>query len=314
MKRFTWTFVHTLLAAALLLAFVPAAQAANVFPSTINLPDGWRPEGITNGSGTSFYVGSLANGAIYRGDLRTGDGEVLFPGVSGRAVTGLYVDQRSNYLFAAGAFTGMAFVFDAETGAELASYQLATSSPTFVNDVVVTRDAAFFTDSNQAVLYRLPLGPGGALPAPAAIEQIPLSGDFVFVPGAFNTNGIEATPDGKSLLIVHSARGELYLVNKETGVATLVDLGGSSLTNGDGLRFAGEMLYVVRNQLNLVEEVRLSPDLTHGEVIRSITNPGFDVPTTLAAFGSRLYAVNARFTTSPTPTTTYTAVGFPLVP
>lgn len=314
MKQSAWMFINILLATALILVFVPVAQAANTFPDNIELPDGWRPEGIANGRGSSFYVGSLANGAIYKGDLRTGQGEVLFPGEAGRAVTGLYVDQRSNYLFAAGAGTGKAFVFDAETGEELAYYQLATTTPTFVNDVVVTREAAYFTDSSRPVLYRLPLGPGGRLPDPTEVEQISLGGDFVFISGAFNANGIEATPDGKSLLIVHSARGELYLVDKETGDATLVDLGGSSLTNGDGLRFAGGMLYVVRNRLNLVEEVRLTPDLTSGEVIRSITDPGFDVPTTLAAFGSTLYAVNARFTTPPTPDTTYTIVGIPRVP
>jgi hypothetical protein len=177
MRRSTWRFVQTLLAAALLLAFVPAAHAANVFPSTINLPNGWRPEGIANGRGTSFYVGSLANGAIYQGDLRTGEGKVLFPGVSGRAVTGLYVDQRSNFLFASGAGTGMAFVFDAETGAELASYQLATSSTTFVNDVVVTREAAYFTDSRQPC-FRLPLGPGGALSGAAGVSSASLGRDF----------------------------------------------------------------------------------------------------------------------------------------
>jgi sugar lactone lactonase YvrE len=314
LKQSAWMFINILLATALILVFVPVAQAANTFPDNIELPDGWRPEGIANGRGSSFYVGSLANGAIYKGDLRTGQGEVLFPGEAGRAVTGLYVDQRSTYLFAAGAGTGKAFVFDAETGEELAYYQLATTTPTFVNDVVVTREAAYFTDSSRPVLYRLPLGPGGRLPDPTEVEQISLGGDFVFISGAFNANGIEATPDGKSLLIVHSARGELYLVDKETGDATLVDLGGSSLTNGDGLRFAGGMLYVVRNRLNLVEEVRLTPDLTSGEVIRSITDPGFDVPTTLAAFGSTLYAVNARFTTPPTPDTTYTIVGIPRVP
>lgn len=252
MKRLTWSIVRTLLAAALLLAFVPVASAASSFPNLINLPNGWRPEGIANGRGTSFYVGSLANGAIYRGDLRTGEGAVLFPGETGRAVTGLYVDKRTNYLFASGAGTGKAFVFDAETGAELASYQLAATSPTFINDVIVTRNAAYFTDSNKPVLYRLPLGPGGSLPGPSAVEQIPLGGDFVFVPGAFNANGIEATADGKWLLVVHSNRGELYRVDGITGEATLVDLNGSSLSNGDGLRRVGKILYVVRNRLNTI--------------------------------------------------------------
>jgi sugar lactone lactonase YvrE len=157
------------------------------------------------GRGTSFYVGSLANGAIYRDDLRTGD-------------------------------------------------------------------AAYFTDSSQPVIYRLPLGPGGALPDASAIEQIPLSGDFVFVPGAFNANGIEATSSGKMLLVVHSSRGELFRVDGKTGRAKLVDLGNSSLTNGDGLRWLGKTLYVVRNRLNPIEAICLAPDLASGEVIHSITN------------------------------------------
>jgi len=303
-----------MLAGALLLVFAPTASAASTFPSLMNLPNGWRPEGIATGRGTSVYVGSLANGAIYRGDLRTGEGSVLFPGEPGRAVTGLYVDKRTNYLFASGAGTGKAFVFDAETGTELASFQLATTAPTFVNDVVVTRDAAYFTDSSQPVLYRLPLGPGGVLPDQSAVEQIPLSGDFVFVPGAFNANGIEATANGKWLLLVHSSRGELYRVEGKSGIAKLVDLGGSSLSNGDGLRWTGKNLYVVRNRLNLIEAIRLAPDLASGEVIHTITDPSFDVPTTIATFGNTLYAVNARFTTPPTPDTNYNIVGVSRVP
>jgi sugar lactone lactonase YvrE len=306
--------LNFLVIGALLLAFVPLNTAAGAFPALIDLPNGWRPEGIASGRGTSFYVGSLANGAIYRGDLRTGAGAVLFPGEAGRAVAGLYVDQRSNYLFAAGTSSGKAFVFDAESGAELASYQLALTSSTFVNDVIVTREAAYFTDSFQPVLYRLPLGPGGALPDPSQIERIPLGGDFVFVPGGFNANGIEATPNGKQLLIVHSSRGELYRVDIKTGFAALVDLGGSSLSNGDGLRFVGDKLYVLRNRLNQIAVIDLAADLASGKVVGTITDPNFDVPTTLAAFGSTLYAVNARFTTPPTPSTPYAIVAVPRFP
>ncbi len=43
-----------------------------------------------------------------------------------------------------------------------------------------------------------------------------------------------------------------------------------------------------------------------GEVARVITDSRFDVPTTLDSFGGSLYAVNARFGTTPTPDTTYT--------
>ena len=37
-------------------------------------------------------------------------------------------------------------------------------------------------------------------------------------------------------------------------------------------------------------------------------NTNIDVPTTIASFGNALYAVNARFTTPPAPTTTYNIV------
>ena len=46
---------------------VSAAPGATTFPEVIALPNGWMPEGIAVGKGSTFYSGSLANGAIYRG-------------------------------------------------------------------------------------------------------------------------------------------------------------------------------------------------------------------------------------------------------
>ena len=44
---------------------------------------------------------------------------------------------------------------------------------------------------------------------------------------------------------------------------------------------------------------------------REITSPLFDVPTTIAEFGSSLYAINAQFTTPPTLTTPYSVAKVP---
>jgi hypothetical protein len=88
----------------------------------------------------------------------------------------------------------------------------------------------------------------------------------------------------------------------------LIDLGGASLTAGDGLALQGRTLYVVRNQLNQIAVVNLAPDLASGSVTRTITSPDFRVPTTVAVFGNSLYAVNARFGTPPTPDTDYDVV------
>jgi sugar lactone lactonase YvrE len=292
-----------LLAATVAVVAVPAAFAKAVFPETIALPNGWQPEGIAIGRGTTFYVGSIPTGAIYRGDLRTGKGAPLVQGATGRAAIG--VDYDHGLLFAAGGGTGKGFVYDARTGALVREVQLATGGgATFVNDVVVTKRAAWFTDSNRAVLYMLPLEKHGR---PAASAQVvPLTGDFQLAPG-FNLNGIDATRNGKTLVTVQSGTGKLFLVTP-TGVTTEIDLGGQTVTNGDGLLLQGRTLYVVRNQNNEIAVVQLGKGLSTGTVARTITHPGFDVPTTIDRHGPSLYAVNARFGTTATPTTPYTVV------
>jgi sugar lactone lactonase YvrE len=292
----------------LVMLLMPAAAHAKPFPDVIALPNGWLPEGVATGRGPVLYSGSRADGAIFAADLRTGEGDIVVPGQAGRVSVGLSFDPRTNYVFAAGGATGKAYVYDPATGTLVQEYTLTTATPTFVNDVIVTRDAAWFTDSRQAVIYRVPLGPGGDLPAAGDVETIPLSGDFSQVADTNNANGIEASPSGKDLIIVNSALGRLYRVEPDTGVATLIDLGGASVSNGDGLLLQGRTLYVVRNRLNEIAVVELARDLERGVVVDTITDPGFDVPTTLASFGNGLYAVNARFTTPPTPETTYNVV------
>ena len=279
-----------------------AAARADLFPEVIPLPNGFQPEGIATGRAGSFYVGSLANGAIYRGDVVTGRGSILVPGTEGGALNGLEVS--GSRLFAAGGRTGTAKVYDAGSGELLASYQVGAPGTSFVNDVVVTRDAAYFTDSRRPFLYVLPFGPAGRL---GGIRALPLTGDIAYAAG-FNANGIEASPDGRTLLVVQSNKGLLFAVSAQTGVATQVDLGGASLTNGDGLLRRGNTLYVVRNQLNQIAVVRLGRAYLSGTVTGTITDPDFRVPTTVDAFGPFLYAVNARFGTPATPDTTYTVV------
>jgi sugar lactone lactonase YvrE len=288
------------------LAAVVAASAALAkasFPQTIALPNGWQPEGITVGDGDTFYVGSIPTGAVYRGDLRSGKGATFVPGAAGRAAIGIEHDRGR--LFVAGGPTGKAFVYNARTGALIRELQLSAGGTTFVNDVVVTKRAAYFTDSNQAVLYRVALSKNGA-PA-ATATSLPLTGDFQLV-GGFNLNGIDATPDGKRLVVVQSATGKLFRVVASTGVTRAVDLGGAVMTNGDGLLLRGRTLYVVQNQVNRIAVLTLGKDLTSGRLTRTITNPGFDVPTTIDRHGTRVYAVNARFNTPAGPSTTYSVV------
>lgn len=289
----------------LLMTLLLPVQAAESFPETLPLPDGFQPEGIAIGPGTTFYVGSIPTGAIFRGDLRTGEGEVFVQPVEGRAAIGLGLGKGSRMLYVAGGPTGQGYVYDARTGAEVAVFQL-TDQETFINDVVVTDDAAYFTDSSQPVIYRVPVGPDGA--PGSEVETIELGGDFEFVPDAFNLNGIDATRKGDMLIVVSSALGALFTVDPTTGDASRIDLGDEVLTNGDGILLDGRTLYVVQNQLNQIAVVRLSRDLSSGEVLTQISDTDFRVPTTIAEHGNRLYAVNARFGTTPEPTTDYDVV------
>jgi sugar lactone lactonase YvrE len=280
---------------------VPAAAGAHSLPETIRLPDGWQPEGIASGRGTSLYVGSIPTGAIWKGDARTGEGAPLVPGRPGeRAAIGIKVDKR-NRIFVAGGPTGKAFVYDARTGADLASYQLAGTTDTFVNDVVVTRKAAYFTDSLNPVLYVVPLGRHGRLPGQGSVRALKLTGDLVFQPG-FNLNGIAAAKGGKALVVVQSNTGKLFRVSPRSGRTRAIDLGEYLVTNGDGLLLHGRTLFVVRNQLNLIAVVKLSHSLSKGRVVAELTDPDFDVPTTIAFTAGSLWSVNARFgTTDPQP-------------
>ena len=295
-------------AAGLVLTGAGPASAASA-PTEIPLPTGFQPEGIDVGPGRVAYLGSLADGSIFRADLRTGEGEV-FSAPTGAPAVGLEIDDRGR-LFVAGGASGTARVVDAVTGEELARYALADAAAgTFVNDVVVTEDAAYFTDSADPVLYRVPLGRFGELPAAEDVEALPLTGDLVYDddPATFEANGIETTPDGAALLVVQSGTGLLFRVDPATGETEQVDLGGELLQNGDGLTRDGRTLYAVQNRLNQVAVLRLDRDGRRAHVEQRVTDERFAVPTTVARSGDRLYLPNAQFGVESPETTEYSVV------
>ena len=180
--------IHLLVALAGLALALPLAATSAKRPDHIDLPNGWQPEGIAI-KANSFYVGSIPTGRVWKGNLRTGQGAELVPN-RGRRAIGVEVDHR-NRLWVAGGPTGDGYVYNASTGADIAQFNFTDESATFVNDVVVTKRAAWFTDSMRAFLYKVPIGPNGALGTPQAV---PLTGDIVYQSG-FNVNGIDATPE-----------------------------------------------------------------------------------------------------------------------
>lgn len=287
---------------------VPPVAERTELPDSFVLPVGFRPEGIAINADGTIFVGSLGTiasegepligGAIYRGDLTTGEGAILVEPAVGQMAVGLKLDTRSNYLFVAGGMFGDIRVYKATNGEELARYAVGGEGG-FINDLIVTDNALYATDSFFPVLYRIPLSPEGQLVANATGETITLSGDYMAGDGTypFQANGIVATPDGAALIIVNSNSGLLYRVDPRTGMATVIELGDKNVAFGDGLVLDGTTLYVAENYANQIAVVTLAPDLGSGTLTQLITAPAyaFNIPTTAALYGDALYVVNARF-------------------
>jgi hypothetical protein len=304
-KKFRITTIALLSAALSVTAGVApgAPAAASHFPDTIDLPDpaNFAGEGVATGRGNTFYAGSRLDGRVARGDLRAGTSEIFIAEPIVSAATGLKADLRHDLLWVAGAATGQAAVYDLETGDAVVALTLTTSA-SFINDVVVTRDAAYFTDSVSPVIYRVPVSDDGDVGDPQTIQLLgPAADDHV--PGQFNLNGIEATGDGRTLIAVNSNRGTLYTIDAATGASATIDLGGASTPTGDGILLVGNTLLVLQNGAgtgeNQVAVVKLRHHRTTGEIVDTITNPLFETATTLARRGSILVAVNAQFVPPP---------------
>jgi streptogramin lyase len=294
MKRLLIVVGALLVAASVITAVAVAGKG----PERIALPDGYRPEGIAAGKGSSIYVGSIPTGQVLEIDTRTGASSESVPARDEHAAIGLKYDKGADRLFVSGGPTGKAFVYDASSGAEVAAFQLTPAEqPTFINDVVLTSDTAYFTDSRQPVIYAVNRDLSGV--TPIALTGFPMT-------EGNNLNGIEAAQDGRVLLAIQSSEGVLWRIDPATGSHVAVDLDGATLSNGDGLLLIGERtLLVVQNRLNQIAVVKLDQDFRSGSVVRTITHPDFDVPTTVASKRGSLYLPNARFTTPPTPETDY---------
>src|SRR3954452_5139573 len=173
----------------------PAASATSARRDQVSLPHGFRPEGIAS-VGRTFFSGSVADGRIWRGDLITGKGAVLVPGVAGRSLRGMQVDRRTGLLWATGSqgATGIVLAVNARTGA--VARRIEVPGAGFLNDLVVTRRTVWVTDSNVDRLTAVPLHRHGR-PSAAPLRFLPLTGDWPATATAqIGANGIRALPGG----------------------------------------------------------------------------------------------------------------------
>lgn len=279
------------------------------------------PEGVAyDPNADAFYVGSAADGTIFRGDLATGAVEIFSPsGADGRTTAiGMKVDA-AGLLYVAGGTTGLVWVYDTAAGTLVGQFDNGLSPDTFLNDIALTPSGAYVTDSFNAVLYRAP-GGGGATPIAGAGGQLEIAIDFTgtayeFGEG-FNSNGIVADPTGQILIVIQSSTGNLFRVDLASQAVSQVDLGGDTLEAGDGLALAGDTLYVVRNAAGLIVPVVMNADLTAGVVGEGFTDPALAYPTTIAPYNDNgcLLVVNSQFDQQQggQPVLPFTVAGIPI--
>lgn len=257
------------------------------------------PEGIAADPRTgTVYVGSYTDGTVYRARSGAREAEVFLPsGTDGRrTANGLRVDAHGR-LWVTDSTTGVS-VYDTRSGARLAHFEIPGNDPRFLNDLAITPDGtAYLTDSVRAVVYRvtpaqLAAGSGPLLPA------YDLSGHLSPSPaGSFSLNGIAADPAGRYLLTVDMTAGELYRIDPRSGAVSRVALSGGDLKTADGLDLApGGVLRAAQNTRNTLSRWQLSADGTRARLVRTVTDPSLQIPTTLVQVpGGRTLVVRSQF-------------------
>ena len=284
---------------ALLLAGTLAACAPEAVPAEVTsytLPgSAVYPEGVAYRAGSkNFYVGSTTDGTIFKGTLGKKDTEVLLPPATERpSAIGMKVDEAGR-LYVAGGASGKMFVYDTGSKALIKAFDTPAvpAGGTFVNDVALTAEGAYFTDSSRPVLFRV------ARTAAGVGELTPwldFTGSVLKYQAGFNLNGIAATTDGKYLIVVQSNTGKLFRITVADKAVAEIDLGGGTVKSGDGILLSGQTLYVVRNSATLIVPVTMSADFSSGTLGTAFTDASLRYPTTIAQNGSRLLVVNSQF-------------------
>ena len=254
------------------------------------------PESIAYRDRTKdFFVSSTTDGTIFQGNLQKESADVFLPGgESGRTTAiGVKLDDYRDRLFVAGGNTGQIFVYDIHSRELLGKFNNQKTS-TFINDAAITPNGdAYFTDSSDPILYKVSSNQAQEIEFEPWLDFTDTS--VKYQPG-LNLNGIAATKDGKYLIVVQSNTGKLFRIDIASKQVTEIDLGGETLTNGDGILLSGEqILYVVRNQQYLIVKVELTENFSRGTVVSSTTDPSFAYPTAITQVGEPLLVVNSQF-------------------
>ncbi|CAH0999344.1 hypothetical protein LEM8419_00642 [Neolewinella maritima] len=268
---------------------VPGPVANQIVPIIIT-EQAKFPEGIAYDATTNrVYTGSTVDGTIYAG-LKTDSRLQPLPTTGASIGVAVGMDISGTDLYVAGGPTGSAYVVNLGNNQvrELPSDEVPAGDSTFINDVTVGADGtAYLTDSYFPVLYRYTGGD--------SLESwLDLDSTIINYQASFNLNGIVIAPGDRYLLTVQSNTGILFRIDVTDRSVTEVNVGGFSLTAGDGLALDNDLLFVVRNQNAEVVTIAMDGDYANGQVVGITNSPDFRFPTTVAATPDSLLLVNGQ--------------------
>lgn len=291
------------LAAAVLLTALcaaPGPAAARDLPDTyvVSRQPGVLPEGITIARDGTMYVSSDGTGALYRGHI--GDPALRpFParGLEDRPSSlGVHTDRRGRVHSVGGATLTVH-----DRHGRLLATRTARSGPLgapHLNDLVVTNDAVYVTDWANPVIHRAEIRHGALGPLEPWLD---IRGAFPQFPAQYwLLNGIVANEDGTALLVASNGTEAVWRIGTADKEVEQLRLGEQSF-GPDGMVLRGRTLYAVLNYgaPHGVYIAELDDDLRTGAVTHRITGEPFDLPTTLARHGCRLYVVNSQLNQPP---------------
>mgnify|MGYP003575706670 CR=1 FL=1 len=299
MMRKFWTATSTAsLAFAALLGSTPALAQSGV--TVLPLPDtAAYPEGVAVDPATgAIYTNSANTGVVFRVDPDTGAAARVAdplglgdspPAKPVSVALGLKADGEGR-LWVAGARSGSMHVVDIATGERLARFT-TPEGPWLINDVALTPDAAYFTDTLRPVLWRV----ARDSIADAVLEPwLSFEGTALQYGEEPNLNGIVATPDGRYLIVVLMKTGKLFRIDTRTRDIVAIDTGASALDGGDGLALVDQRLFLVRQSAGEVVALDLSSDGVTAVEAKRIKPAELAWPATIAVRGDRLIVANSQ--------------------
>ncbi len=227
------------------------------------------PEGVTfDPSQRAFFVGSLTDAGITRVDA--GGTQSVFVASSSAMLgsAGMKVDDAARRLWVCGSNDqeeSQVYVYDLDDASLLETFELGLLVDTAAcNDLALDADGvAYVTDPPSSAIHRLAVG-GDATVWATDPEFDPELMDL-------GLNGIAVTPDGTAVIVTKFIAKRLLRVAMDDPTQIIEidlageDFGGGSLIAGpDGIVFAGDVLFVVFD--DVVARVVLNAEWTAGDV------------------------------------------------